>query len=156
VTRCRHAERSQLTIRQRKPKSRKQIILCSLVTFIVWLNKGYSAVFNSGNEVGNVTLYQSHATSPGRDEPKPKLPLNKSINQSAGNSVPLQMGIGLIHTMLFTHSSLSGTSMTSLLYANEIICHIDCSYPKTILYSRTTLAVPWDRTFASSEIISAS
>lgn len=72
----------------------------------MWLNKGYSTVFNRENEVGNVTLYQSHATSPGRDEHRPKLPLNKSINQSAGNSVPLQMGIGLIHIRLFTHSSL--------------------------------------------------
>lgn len=142
MTRCRHVQRSQLSTRQRKPKSRKQIILCSLVTFIVWLNKGYSTVFNSGNEVGNATLYQSRATSPGRDEPKPKLPLNKSINQSAGNSVPLQMGIGLIHTRLFTHSSLPGRGMTSLLYVNGIICHIDCSCLKTILYNRKTLAVP--------------
>ena len=143
MTLCRHAERrSQLTAPQGKPPSLKQIILCSLVTFIGWLNKGYSTVFNRGNEVGNVTSYQSHTTSPGQDEHKPKLPLNKSINQSAGNSVPLQMGIGLIHITLFTHSSLPGRGMTSLLYANEIVCHIDCSYLKTILYSRTTMAVP--------------
>ena len=101
-------------------------------------------------------LYQLHATSPGRDEHKLKLSLNKSINQSAGNSVPLQMGIGLIHIRLFTHSSLPGRGMTSLLYANEIFCHIDCSYLKNHFIQSNNCGSPSRQKFGPSEIISVS